>query len=352
MAEMSDDAHGGARGTRAGMCAALREYLIDQYALDAGSAFQDLGGGSNLNLKVIRDGQDCVIRVYRPWFTKARLSAIHELQRALGGEIRTPQKLPARQGAPFCMWENRLVEMEEYIPFAQNMNRWDELIVGMRALGRMHARWAHLAPDLRADDDRFVNYIPLRDALPRVLRACARIRGWEHPTDAEREVAALSETLARMVDAHAYDLPRQPVHGDFWDNNVLFSNDALAFVTDFDFAGMRNRIDDVALTLYFADAQFMLFDPFAGDRIKQLRRMLRAYDEALDRPLTDAEWMALPYALARQPLWGIGNWALSLDEETAARAYVQDMGWYLKWGISMVENADGWREAVRGSFAR
>ena len=50
---------------------------------------------------------------------------------------------------------------------------------------------------------------------------------------------------------------RQLVHGDFWDNNVKFSGDDVAGILDLDFMEERPRIDDLALTLYYAHASLL-----------------------------------------------------------------------------------------------
>jgi hypothetical protein len=65
------------------------------------------------------------------------------------------------------------------------------------------------------------------------------------------------------------------------------------------------RIDDLALTLYYADTEFGLAT--SQDRIAALPPLVRAYASGLDNPLTDAEREVLPWAIARQPLWGIGG---------------------------------------------
>ena len=65
--------------------------------------------------------------------------------------------------------------------------------------------------------------------------------------------------LAELVAAGEADLtaglPRQLVHGDFWDDNVFFRGEDPLFVADFAFMAERARIDDLALTLYYADTQ-------------------------------------------------------------------------------------------------
>ncbi|HEY6740089.1 MAG TPA: hypothetical protein VI076_14700 [Actinopolymorphaceae bacterium] len=82
----------------------------------------------------------------------------------------------------------------------------------------------------------------------------ARIRRW-----GDQRLAGASERLAEAVawgeTAADRFLPRQPVHG-FWDNNVFCHGERLVHVADFDFMAERARIDDLALTLYFADHEF------------------------------------------------------------------------------------------------
>jgi hypothetical protein len=63
----------------------------------------------------------------------------------------------------------------------------------------------------------------------------------------------------------------------------------------------RSRIDDLALTLYCADTELGL--TANQDRIAALRPLVSAYASGLDHPLTAAEREALPWAIARQPLW-------------------------------------------------
>jgi len=66
------------------------------------------------------------------------------------------------------------------------------------------------------------------------------------------------------------------------------------FVADFSFMAERARIDDLALTLYYADTELGLAD--RTDRIAALRPLVHAYTSGLDHPLTGPERQALPWA--------------------------------------------------------
>jgi Ser/Thr protein kinase RdoA (MazF antagonist) len=105
------------------------------------------------------------------------------------------------------VFEGRLVEAEAYVDHDAVMDSWRRLEAGMALLAQVHNR--------------------LRDL----------------------EVAELvTQAEAGLVSG----LARQPVHGDFWDNNVGFRGGRPVLVADFDFMGERARIDDLTLTLHCA----------------------------------------------------------------------------------------------------
>ena len=136
-------------------------------------------------------------------------------------------------------------------------------------------------------------------------------------------------------------LPRQLVHGDFWDNNVFFRGGHVALVADFDFMGERTRIDDLALTLYFTCLKF-LEHPLSDDYLQRVSSLVAAYDSGLDHPLTSEERAALPLAIIRQPLWSVGGWVALLDEETSARRHAASIGWEVEWALRLVDDIDRW----------
>jgi homoserine kinase type II len=142
-----------------------------------------------------------------------------------------------------------------------------------------------------------------------VRRGVERIRGWD-PTAAERGLAGVAEELAGLVSQAEVGLvvrlPRQLVHGDFWDNNVGFREGRPVLVADFDFMGERARIDDLALTLWCARCDLGAEGGPVQDQAR-LGRLVDRYDAGLDLRLSAAERTALPLAMARHPLSSIGG---------------------------------------------
>jgi Ser/Thr protein kinase RdoA (MazF antagonist) len=135
-------------------------------------------------------------------------------------------------------------------------------------------------------------------------------------------------------------LPRQLVHGDFWDNNIYFRDGEIVLVGDFDFAGERPRIDDLALTLFYASE---LFDRPAEP--VQLRELAERYSAATAAPLTAIEWAALPFAIARSPLCFIGH--LPYNSTAHSRAeLVNDRGPQCEWALQAVKSSR-WLDTFR-----
>jgi homoserine kinase type II len=111
--------------------------------------------------------------------------------------------------------------------------------------------------------------------------------------DARRQELLVSELEFQSLQGYG-DLPRGPVHGDLFRDNVLFEGDGAAQriggVIDFYFAGVDALVFDVAVTLndWCVDV---------GGRVDPLRAraLLAAYLEA--RPLTPVEREAWPAML-------------------------------------------------------
>lgn len=261
----------------------LLEFIADRYGLRV-DAPRDLGGSFNLNVLVDRH----VLRVYGPWVSADRAEEVQRIRRVLTLRgVPIPDLRPALDGSLWCAFDGCVVEVERYV-VGVRMDSWERLRVGMRTLGRLHTLMADLALQVPPP---IANYLPPELALAATLDATSEIRAWG-PTAGEERYAEVAERLARMLPVT--DLPCQLVHGDFADNNVLFRNTDLVAVLDFDFAGVRSRIDDLALPLGYLLQ--------TGTRLAEVRRLVDAYDSGCATPLSDHERRALPFAMARMAL--------------------------------------------------
>jgi homoserine kinase type II len=227
------------------------------------------------------------------------------------------------------------------------MNSWERLETGLPLLGRIHSILRNVEVGTAGRNPLFANHIEPQDVLSRTQHGVRRIRAWS-PSPDESRLADAAEELAHLVvdgerDA-ASSLPRQIVHGDYWDNNVLFRRGRVVLVTDFDFMSERARIDDIALTLYFTSAKFS-HGPVPDQGLRRLRGLVDAYDEGLEDRLSSGERAALPLAIARQPLWSIGGWVALLDDESAAREHASGMLPLVEQALRIMRELDRWRSA-------
>ncbi len=279
-----DDAGNGRRGLRATPTAQLFEALRECYGVK-GSQIQDLGGSSSLNLLVSDGSTRYVARVYRPYVTAGRLAAIYHVRQELErGGIPCPQGVLTRDDQAWVSVDGRLLEVERFVDHDAIMDSWSRLEAALPLLGRIHSVLQPVEVSAEGRTPLFANYVVPAQAQEATARGVARIRGWQ-PTPAEERLARMANELAELVTAGerelAATLPRQLVHGDFWHNNVLFRGDRVALIADFDFMGERTRVDDLALTLYFADSAFGHSEADSC-RLVRLRQLVDAYDRGLD----------------------------------------------------------------------
>ena len=322
--------------------------LGENYGIRAGSAL-DLGGSSNLNLLLADARQRYVVRVYRPWVTAARLEAMQlARERLADGGAPCSRPILTHNGEAWIVVDGRLVEVESYVEHDARMDSWERIEAGLPLLGRIHT----LLQGVKVGEDGrqapAANHIGPLDALPGTLRGTRRIREWD-ASAGELDLAAAAEELARRVDRAergTAELPRQLVHGDFWDNNVLFHKGRVVLVGDLDFMGERTRVDDLALTLYYTNSTFA--DERASDeRIRRLGALVDAYDGGADEPLTHAERAALPLALARTPLCFVAMIAV-VDSEAGARRLAAEMAGDIAWALAIVRDLDRWQSMFAG----
>lgn len=330
----------------------LMAVLRNRYGLIPSTPPKDLGGAFSLNLLLDTAGGKYVARVHGTQTGRRRLSAIQSVRRQLAaGGTPAPEQVPTSDGRPFVQVQGHLVEVERYVEHDAYMNTWHRLETGLPYLGRTHTVLCSdpggVPVGLAGRRAPIANHIEPAVALAGTLRGVERIRSW-NPTADELAVAAASEELAHLVHAAECDvvaaLPRQLVHGDFWDNNVLFRDGVVVLVTDLDFMGERLRIDDLALTLFFANSTIG-GDRLSPERIRQLGRLVDAYDGGLSVPLSMAERRALPAAIARQTLWSMGKWVPLLPDEERAQRQVAERAVDVEWTMGLMRNLAAWQDA-------
>ena len=325
---------------------ALISCICQAYDFDTTNEVIDLGGSCNLNLRVKANGHAYVARAYRPYVSQTRLEDIQQARKKLtAGGIPCAKTLLTRKGCAWIEHDHRLVEVEAYIDHDSHMNTWERLAAALPMLGHIHAILQDSEVSPEGKQPAFTNALDPQMILENTRSGTRRMRSWVSLPFASR-LAQLAEELADRViasGAHYFPLlPKQLVHGDFWDTNVLFDKDEIALITDFDFMGERFRINDLALTLYFTSMEYAL-SPLSDTDIRRLKHLVDAYDSGLTHPLSRVERTALPIMIAAQPLWSIGGWVAQLDNETTAQEHATGTVSAVEWALELMQNLERWQ---------
>ncbi len=334
-------------GGRPAVPAALLPALADHYGLQDLQDVRDLGGSTSHNLLMRSDAGALVVRIHRAWLTTDRLAAMQDARRVLT-QVGIPCAVPlrTRSGASWMTVGAYLVEVEPHVPSTGKMDTWNRLEAGLPILGRIHRCMRDLDVGWAARHAPASNSITPGNLVPGVRAGIARLRAWG-PTAVEHQLTTLAETLAlhvRVLEQRTSPLPLQLVHGDYWDNNVLFQHETVVLVADLDFMGARARIDDLALTLYYTQSTFA-DDRSSDTRLRQLRRLVDAYERGLDAPLAAEERRAIPLAMARTAL-GFVAMIADTESDTVGRQLAAELVPDLAWTQALIEDLPRWQQAM------
>jgi homoserine kinase type II len=197
------------------------------------------------------------------------------------------------------------------------------LRIGFAELARIHDVLRSTSLPAGARTSAHANHIEAEDALAASRRGADRIREWgeAHLARFADDVVDHVAAVAEREKGYRASQRRQIVHGDFWDNNVLFDGEQIAAVLDFEFMAERPRVDDLALTIYF-----YLLEPGHGpptDQDLQLVRLLvQAYNQAANhrypaRSVCPSHWPSLGNQHGRQAVGSASfpNLALSVTRK-------------------------------------
>jgi aminoglycoside phosphotransferase (APT) family kinase protein len=195
----------------------------------------------------------------------------------------------------------------------------------MPLLARLHDALEHANLPHGTDEFRFGNYLAAADITTKTAAGVRRIRSL---TPSLNRVADAAEAVADELAATPTStdpLPPQWCHGDYWDNNVLFRDRHVVLVTDFGFMNRRRRVDDLALTLYFALGKL---DAAAHpDPSAELAALVNAYDSGARHPspMTNETHCHLPSPGNRCGRWACGpsNWMTTLQSLPTSRDTTQ-----------------------------
>src|SRR5262249_44551039 len=200
--------------------------------------------------------------------------------------VRVPRPVPllgrdlARAGGPWS-------ELEEFVPHVQPPPSQESYLRLLKELGRLHAGLrATWEPNLPQPLDDHRTHRQLHYWLGFTRR---RLGPGAEPV--VRRAKLLLDELGKA--RRGVDLPRAPIHGDYKLGNALQLSDGSWANLYLDFVRIRERLYDVAGSLYWASE--------SGTNV-DLRELCDAYDSSAPEPMTPDERRFLPAMITQIPL--------------------------------------------------
>lgn len=304
---------------------------------------RDIGGTYNLNLWVETTGGAYVVRVHRPWVSPERLASIQGVKRRLRARgFPLPESLTTLLGEGFVHAGDRLVEVERFVPHDGVADSWERYGIGFSVLGRLHDFLHRNVTEEILVPPRVSNYQPPLTLIDWVQRTEAALRQAPPDEQTGRALEICAGTKALLAPIIAWwrqtgsHLPRQPIHGDFGGENLLFSQDRLVAILDFDFLAVRERLYDLAYCLYWMLARLAPDRLVDSETWGTIGELIASYNRATSRPLSVEEARSLPIEMARVPLYWIGEAGFLPDPAGAVLA----MAGHVERSRLILENAD------------
>ena len=285
--------------------------LLDQVA--PARTWHDIGGDFNLNIRL--DGAaTLVLRVHRPWVTRGRVAGLRRLRERLQhAGIRVAQPVPI-VGRDLARVGGRWAELEEFVPHVLPTPSQESYLRLFEELGRLHAGLcATWEPDLPQPLDDHRTSRQLHYWLGFTRRRLGR--GVEPVV---RRAKLLLDELSRA--RRGIGLPLASIHGDYKLGNAVQLSDGSWANLDLDFVRIRERLYDVAGSLYWASD--------SGANVN-LRELCDAYDSYAPEPMTPEERWFLPAQITLIPLHWVATAGL-MDERIGVHGTV---------GVSEAERA-------------
>lgn len=287
------------------------------FGLGSITDYRDLGGAFNLNVFVHTSSGTFVIRVYRPWITPERLDFLHVMKKALiEAGIPIPQPIAWAKGSQLGVHTNRLIELEQYVPHDGVADTWRRYEVAFAMLGRLHDALAKTVTVSRFVPTKVHNYALPSEMFRWIEQTQFLIRQSSLSASAEA-IRALQlgdeakELLAIIQDWWVdigHRLPKQLVHGDYnGGTNVVFNNEHIVAVLDFDLVDIHERVFDLAYSLYFAMGSLEYGKPLSERPWHRVTQVVEAYNQNTENPLSAMEWEVLPIEITRVPLFWIAT---------------------------------------------
>ena len=298
-------------GPRASFNDELHNRIAERYNIGTIISTKDLGGTYNLNTLLQTTRGMYVVRIYRPWVTYERLTMLQLVKRELEQNA-FPVLLPIadKTGETILAYQDRLIEVETLIAHDAVTGTWQCYETAFALLAKLHTCFATKLEHIAIGPPLVANYGTPDVLLAWILQAEQRIRQTSENENTQLALTLCANTVQLLTHMQmewskiGHELPQQMIHGDYGTGNLLFRDE---HIVNFDFLANRERIFELAYTLYWMFHRIESTLPLEKLSWSLVNAMLKSYNDHSIQPLTRAEIQALPLEMARVPLYWIAE---------------------------------------------
>lgn len=287
-------------------------HLVDAYGLVPPVApFVLNGQGVNNSVHGIHTGAgDVVLKTYHTQDNVTVIAYEHDLLRWLaqaGLPFAVPTPLPARNGSTICDTPHGWQALFTWLPGTPGTaKKAPHIVAAGHALGAIHHVLTQYPAAPRPSVVAFGDLDHIHPHIPDPRALLSRQHGYDPSTHGllvrwwHTEVRAVQ----MFVEQSYSTLPTQIIHGDFGLGNLLFEEDNLTAVLDWEFAVLDVRAMDIATLLVS-----MLFANGVADFGRSAALLSHGYRTHIQ--LTTEEIAALPWLIrlwnAVNLIWWVGH---------------------------------------------
>ena len=230
--------------------------------------------------------------------------------------------IPTTAGDPLLVHEQRVVEVEPFLPGSGAAESWPAYEAAFAVLGQLHGVLAAYARPYALPPPRVEHYGPPMTLLDWVARTRRRIQqaragAGDAAVRVCDDATQILTCLHRWWNERGRYLPRHLVHGDYGVGNLVWAHKRIAAVGDFDFLAVHERVCDLAYAAFWMFERLEATRASANRSWPMLSSMIASYTATHRQPLTLHERRAIPLEMARVPVYWIAE-AAFLDDPVDA----------------------------------
>jgi Ser/Thr protein kinase RdoA (MazF antagonist) len=249
-----------------------------------------------------------VLRFYNAGVTRAHIDSTQKVRSSLcEAGLPVVTALCASAGSSVIEMNGLLGEVQPWIHHTADGGSWENLVIAAGVLPRIHATLGACTALVEQHDDPWRTpgelLVQIQNDRPR-LRALSQRHGSNIEQYVDQAIAILDTLHAReLLDKCA----KQLTHGDFQGSNLLFGDNGLVGIIDFELLDYRPRLYDLAWPLVFWRYFGTSEGPYTKFDWEHARACCSAYAHGESGGSAEVDWATLPLLMAYIPVRGIAD---------------------------------------------